>query len=63
MFADSPADFAESGDVVVESYPRFRKPYSMTNRGLDFDFKRYIGDPSYGLTTPLACHKVLTGRP
>ena len=35
LFARSPADFAESGDVVVTAKDNYRPPYSVTNQGLE----------------------------
>lgn len=57
MFAESPKDFANSRDILVEKYPRFRTPYAVTNRGLDFAIDGFLGDPFDGITTPLACYK------
>ena len=57
MFAESPEDFADSGDILVENYPRFRTPYVVTNRGLDFAIDGFLGDPFDSITTSLACFK------
>ena len=38
MFAQSPAAFVDSGDVIRKLFPQFyRKPWSVTNRGLAID--------------------------
>ena len=46
MFARSPAQFANSGDVISEDYPQFRRsePNAVTSRGLSIELVGKIGD-------------------
>lgn len=54
MFAQSPAAFADSGDIVSVTFPQFyRTPWSVTNRGLaiDLDVRRALSFLIGGTTT------------
>ena len=58
LLAESPANFADSGDVVP-IHQFYRNPYTMTNQGLQIELRHSISESeeSGRFETPLCCTK------
>ena len=60
LLASSPADFADSGDIVVaETLNHHRSPYFMTNQGLQIDLMvpRFVEYTAKRFETPFSCRR------
>ena len=66
MFAQSPAGFGDSGNVVSRTFPQwYRPPWSVTNRGLAISLavKRHLTSVSAFELAPLHCVRIGNNDP